>query len=99
EELRAEIASLMIGDQLGIGHDPGQHAAYAKSWVQVLKEDPKEILRASRDADKISNYVLGLEKERSPKSIDKLVEVPRVQSQPTPARPVSRVHAAATRER
>ena len=47
EELRAEIASLMIGDRLGIGHDPGQHAAYVKSWVQVLKEDPKEILRAS----------------------------------------------------
>ena len=28
-------------------------AAYAKSWVQMLKDDPKEILRASRDADKI----------------------------------------------
>lgn len=54
EEPRAEIASLMIGDQLGIGHDPGQHAAYVKSWGQGLKEDPKEILRASRDADKIT---------------------------------------------
>ena len=59
EELRAEIASLMVGDQLGIGHDPGQHAAYLKSWVQVLKEDPKEILRASRDADKISELCAG----------------------------------------
>jgi len=27
EELRAEIASLMVGDQLGISHDPGQHSA------------------------------------------------------------------------
>jgi antirestriction protein ArdC len=68
EELRAEIASLMVGDQLGIGHDPGQHAAYVKSWVQVLKEDPKEILRASRDADKITGYVLALEKERAPRA-------------------------------
>ncbi len=25
EELRAEIASLMLGEQLGTGHDPGQH--------------------------------------------------------------------------
>jgi antirestriction protein ArdC len=41
EELRAEIASLMIDDRLGIGHDPGQHAAYVKSWVQVLKEDQR----------------------------------------------------------
>ena len=44
-----------LGDRLGTGHDPGQHAAYVKSWVQVHKEDPKEILRAARVADKISN--------------------------------------------
>jgi antirestriction protein ArdC len=99
EELRAEIASLMIGDELGIGHDPGQHAAYVKSWVQVLKEDPKEILRASRGADEIRNYALGLEKERMPSNIEKLPEVSQVQSQPAPARRASRVHAAATRER
>ena len=65
----------MIGDQLGIGHDPGQHAAYVKSWVQVLKEDPKEILRASRDADKISNYVMGLDRERLPANMEKLPPV------------------------
>jgi antirestriction protein ArdC len=77
EELRAEIASLMIGDQLGIGHDPGQHAAYVKSWVKVLKVDPKEILRASRDADKITAYVLGLEKERMPSNVERLPQVDR----------------------
>jgi hypothetical protein len=60
-------------------------------------EDPKEILRASRDADKISNYLLGLEKDRMPGNIEKLPEVPRVQ--PTPARRASRVRAAAKRER
>ena len=67
----------MVGDRLGIGHDPGQHAAYVKSWVQVLKEDPKEILRASRDADKITGYVLGLEKERVPTSMENLPQVER----------------------
>jgi antirestriction protein ArdC len=67
----------MIGDALGIGHDPGQHAAYVKSWIQVLKEDPKEILRASRDADKITGYVLGLEKERVPANVEKLRPVER----------------------
>jgi len=89
----------MVGDQLGIGHDPGQHAAYVKSWVQVLKEDPKEILRASRDADKIGNYVLGLEKDRMPSNIEKIPEVPRAQSQPVPARRASRARAAGGRER
>ena len=67
----------MVGDQLGIGHDPGQHAAYVKSWVQVLKEDPKEILRASRDADKIAGYVMNLEKERAPSAVEKLQQVER----------------------
>ena len=98
EEFRAAIASLMVGDQLGIGHDPGQHAAYVKSWV--LKEDPKEILRAARDADKISSYVLALEKERIPLNIEKLPEVARAQPQPTPAqtRRPSRARAVGDRE-
>lgn len=65
EELRAEIASLMIGDELQIGHDPGQHAAYVKSWVKVLKDDPKEILRAAKDAESISSYLLSHEKEKA----------------------------------
>ncbi len=65
EELRAEIASLMIGDELGIGHDPGNHASYLKSWVKALKDDPKEILRAARDAEQINRYVMALEKDRA----------------------------------
>lgn len=64
EELRAEIASLMVGDELGTGHNPEQHAAYVKSWVKVLKEDPKEILRASRDAEKIMSLVMSYEREK-----------------------------------
>jgi len=64
EELRAEISSMMVGEELEIGHDPGQHAAYVKSWVRVLKEDPKEILRAARDAEKIRSLVMSYEKEQ-----------------------------------
>ncbi|WP_156471647.1 ArdC family protein, partial [Snodgrassella sp. CFCC 13594] len=61
EELRAEIASMMINRQLGMPHDPSHHAAYVGGWVQVLKEDPMEILRASRDAQKIQDYVLAFQ--------------------------------------
>lgn len=57
EELRAEIASYMLGTELGTGHDPGQHMTYIKSWIKVLKEDPMEIFRASRDAQQIMDYV------------------------------------------
>ncbi|WP_108653171.1 ArdC family protein [Dongshaea marina] len=65
EELRAEIASLMIGERLEIGHDPGQHAAYVGSWIKALKDDPKEILRASKDAEQICEYVMSRELEKS----------------------------------
>jgi len=63
EELRAEIASMILGDALGIGHDPSQHVAYVGSWIKVLKDDPMEIFRAAADAEKIQNYVLGLEQQ------------------------------------
>ena len=62
EELRAELASYMLGADLGIGHDPGQHHAYIASWIDVLKKDPREIIRAAQDAEKIMDYVKGLEK-------------------------------------
>lgn len=61
EELRAEIASWMLGLELGIGHDPGQHLSYVGSWIKVLKEDPYEIVRACRDAEKMKEYVLAME--------------------------------------
>jgi putative DNA primase/helicase len=64
EELRAEIASMILGDELGIGHDPGQHAAYVGSWIKALQDDPLEIFRAAADAEKIQEYVLGLEQQQ-----------------------------------
>lgn len=64
EELRAEIATWMLGQDIGIGYDPGQHAAYVKSWIKILKNDPFEILRACRDAEKIKEYVLSMEHKK-----------------------------------
>ena len=61
EELRAEIASLMLGERLGIGHDPGQHAAYVRSWIHVLENDPREIFRAAADGERITQYIQAFE--------------------------------------
>lgn len=61
EELRAEIASILLGSELGIGHDPSQHTAYIKSWIRVLEDEPLEIFRASADAEKIVNHLYALE--------------------------------------
>nr|WP_229202225.1 zincin-like metallopeptidase domain-containing protein [Pseudoduganella aquatica] len=64
EELRAEIASMIMGDELGIGHDPKQHAAYVGSWIKAIQDDPLEIFRAAADAEKIQDYVIGLEQKQ-----------------------------------
>lgn len=65
EELRAEIASMIIGQELRIGHDPGQHAAYVDSWVSILEKTPFEIHAASADAERIFNYLIAFEQKRA----------------------------------
>ncbi|MBS1732152.1 MAG: hypothetical protein JST02_02550, partial [Bacteroidetes bacterium] len=64
EELRAEIASMLLSGELGIGHDPGQHVAYVSSWIKALQEDPTEIFRAAADAEKIQDFVLALSQQQ-----------------------------------
>ena len=64
EELRAEIASMLLSGELGISHDPGQHVAYVNSWIKALQEDPTEIFRAAADAEKIQDYVLALSQQQ-----------------------------------
>ena len=54
----------MLGEQLGIGHDPGQHGAYVASWIRALENDPREIFRAAADAEKITTLVRSFERER-----------------------------------
>lgn len=61
EELRAEIASMILGDELGIGHDPGQHASYVGCWIKVLRDDPLELFRAAAEAEKIQDFIVAFE--------------------------------------
>ncbi|WP_412758147.1 zincin-like metallopeptidase domain-containing protein [Legionella bozemanae] len=74
EELRAEIASMLLGAELGIGHDPSQHTAYIKSWIQVLEDEPLEIFRASADAEKIVNHLCALEQTQDIQ-LSELIEI------------------------
>ncbi|HAU4231590.1 TPA: DUF1738 domain-containing protein [Legionella pneumophila] len=74
EELRAEIASMLLGAELSIGHDPSQHTAYIKSWILVLEDDPLEIFRASADAEKIVNHLCAL-KQTQDINLGELIEI------------------------
>lgn len=65
EELRAELSSFFLAARLGIPHDPGQHASYVKSWIQILQNDNSEIYRAAKDAERICEFVLQFQHEKT----------------------------------
>ena len=58
EELRAEMAAMIAGDRLKIGHDPQHGAAYVANWVSVLRKDPAEIRKAAADAEKMAAWLI-----------------------------------------
>lgn len=65
EELRADIASHLTAKEIGIPSDSQQNVAYVKHWIKLLNDDPKEILRACRDAEKASKLILSYEQEKT----------------------------------
>ena len=65
EELRAEISAMMTGQRVGVGHDPSRGAAYVEGWLKALKEDPREIYRASSEAQKMSDHLVAPMREKA----------------------------------
>ena len=65
EELRAEIAAMMTGERLGVGHEPRHGTAYVSSWIKALENNPKEIRGAAVDAQRISDWLMARERDRS----------------------------------
>ena len=66
EELRAEIASIFMEQDLGVEPSEGRlqnNAAYIQSWKEEIKENPNALFTAITDADKIAKYVSGKEQE------------------------------------
>jgi antirestriction protein ArdC len=58
EELRAELASVFIGAELGLPCDIPNHASYVASWIDTLRQDEREIFRAAADAQRIADLLL-----------------------------------------
>lgn len=63
EEMVAETASHIMGVELGIGHDPTQHAAYIHHWMNIAKAEPNSLYTAASAAEKVCDFV-GLERFR-----------------------------------
>lgn len=85
EELRAEIASYFLGTELGIPHDPSNHAAYVGSWIKALKEDKNEIFRAARDAEQIADFVMGFAPELKAEKAPATLQKNEARGEPAPA--------------
>lgn len=67
EELRAEMASVYLSIDLGLPlSEKGMenHAAYVQSWMETLKKDKFEFVKACADAQKIAGYIKNLVKEK-----------------------------------
>ena len=66
EELRAEIASMFLEQDLGI--EAGEkhiqnNSAYIQAWHNKIKEDPNILFRAIADAERIAQFVIAKESE------------------------------------
>ena len=61
EELVAELSSMFIKADLGLqfgGKHFENHSAYLESWAGMLKKDPNELYRASKEADKVAELLI-----------------------------------------
>jgi len=58
EELVAEITSSFVCSYFGIPTETFHHQAYVKGYVSLLTEQKKELLNASREAEKASEFII-----------------------------------------
>ncbi|ASR50300.1 ArdC family protein [Blastomonas fulva] len=64
EELVAEMAGAFVCAALGIAPTV-RHADYIGSWLAILREDHRAILRAASAASKAADYLLAFQSDRS----------------------------------
>ena len=57
EELRASIASFVVGIEYGIGYDPGINSAFAGHWISGLENNQGELLKACQEAEKVTHMI------------------------------------------
>lgn len=65
EELIAELGSAFLCSRSGIDSPDleNQSAAYLASWLKALKNDSKMLIQAASQAQKATEYILGIKKE------------------------------------
>ncbi|MBQ3219049.1 MAG: DUF1738 domain-containing protein [Clostridia bacterium] len=70
EELRAEIASMFLGQEFGVTADENSvrnNSAYINTWKEKITENPNVLFTAIADADRIQRYVVAKEQDYNKK--------------------------------
>lgn len=71
EELVAELASAMLGAELGLPVTHiDSHASYIEHWLRLLKDDDRAILTAAAKAEEAASLLLKLGGRVTPDQID-----------------------------
>lgn len=60
EELIAEISSALLQQMFGITSNLDNSAAYVQSWLKRLQNNPEEVISATKEAQKVVDYMLGI---------------------------------------
>lgn len=66
EELRAEIASMFLEQDLGVAASDKHienNSAYIGAWKSKIREDPNVLFKAIADAERMTKFVMSKEKE------------------------------------
>ena len=59
EELIAELAAVLICYRLQVGSEFTNHAAYLKSWAQILRAEPKQLFKLLSKARAAADLITG----------------------------------------
>ena len=79
EELVAELSSAFLSSAIGMEQSPRpDHAAYIKSWLTALKNDPKFIFSAASKAQKAADFILGVNQDIQTKQNETQLETMEV---------------------
>jgi len=66
EELVAEMSACFMMSICGLSVEPMDNSkAYINSWIEKLKNDPKVLFQAAKEAEKASNHMMGIKDAKS----------------------------------
>lgn len=64
EELRTEIAGMMLGNELGIKLNTESQAGQVQNWTRILEENPRQIFHAAAEAEEIFDHLMAFERQQ-----------------------------------